>query len=350
VPEFDETSAARETAARLGTEHQEFRVEPNCVEVLDKLVWHYDEPFGDSSAIPTYYVSKLTRQHVTVALTGDGGDELFAGYLRYKAVRLAALFERLPGWMKAAAGSRLLSNLAAGRRQRSLVRRAARFGEALRFSPQRRYFDWMSMFNEMRRAELYSDAFLAELPDVDPFEFLAQAFARVRGRDPVTQASLVDLQTYLPCDLLTKVDIASMANSLECRAPFLDHRVVELAARMPIDCKLKGRRSKRILQQAFPELLPSRVMRRPKMGFGVPLERWFRHELADYARQVLLDPRALARGYFRPEVVRRMLDDHQSGTFDHSYRLWGLLFFELWQKRWLDDQPACPAVGALHQV
>jgi asparagine synthase (glutamine-hydrolysing) len=147
--------------------------------------------------------------------------------------------------------------------------------------------------------------------------------------------------------LLTKVDIASMANSLECRAPFLDHRVVELAARMPIDCKLKGRRSKRILQQAFPELLPSGVMRRPKMGFGVPLEQWFRHELKDYARQVLLDPRALERGYFRPEVVRRMLDEHQSGSFDHSYRLWGLLFFELWQKRWLDDQPARPAVAAL---
>jgi asparagine synthase (glutamine-hydrolysing) len=350
VPEYDETSAARETAERLGTEHQEFRVEPNCVEVLDKLVWHYDEPFGDSSAIPTYYVSKLTRQHVTVALTGDGGDELFAGYLRYKAVRLAAILDRLPGWMKAAGGNRFLSNLAGGRRQRSLVRRAARFGEALNYSPQRRYFDWMSMFNEARRAELYSDAFLAELPDVDPFEFLAHAFTRVRGRDPVTQASLVDLQTYLPCDLLTKVDIASMANSLECRAPFLDHRVVELAARMPVDYKLRGRQSKRILQQAFPELLPPRVMRRPKMGFGVPLEHWFRHELKDYSRQVLLDPRSIERGYFRPEVVRRMLDDHQSGTFDHSYRLWGLLFFELWQQRWLDDQPARSAVAAVHRA
>ncbi|MEX2112237.1 MAG: asparagine synthase (glutamine-hydrolyzing) [Pirellulales bacterium] len=350
VPEYDETSAARETALRLGTEHQEFRVEPRCVDVLEKLVWHYDEPFADSSAIPTYYVSQLTRQHVTVALTGDGGDELFAGYLRYRAVRLAARFDRLPGWMRTAAGNRFLRALTGGRRQRSVLRRAGRFAEALRYSPQRRYFDWMSMFNEARRAELYSDAFLAELPDADPFGFLASAFARTRQRDPVTQASLADLVTYLPCDLLTKVDVASMANSLECRAPFLDHRVVELAAKMPIEMKFQNGRGKRILREAFADLLPPSLTRRPKMGFGVPLEHWFRHELKDYARQVLLDARALERGYFRPEVVRSMLDEHHSGAFDHSYRLWGLLFFELWQRQWLDSRPATAAVAASHGV
>jgi asparagine synthase (glutamine-hydrolysing) len=346
VKEFDETAHAREAADRLGTEHHEFRVEPRCVEVLEKLVWHYDEPFADSSAIPTYYVSKLSREHVTVALTGDGGDELFGGYLRYRAVRLASWFDHLPRWVRTLASSRMWHGLRRGRRQRSLLRRASRFAEALSDSPQRRYFEWISLFNETRRADLYRENFLAELPDADPFEFLAQAFNRSRHRDPVTSASLTDLVTYLPCDLMTKVDIASMANSLECRAPFLDHRVVELAARMPMAYKLHHGRGKRILRQSFPDLLPNRVMRRPKMGFGVPLERWFRDELRDYSRQVLLDPGALARGYFRPGAVKRMLDEHQAGAFDHGYRLWGLLFFELWHRQWIDNQPSHSAVPA----
>jgi asparagine synthase (glutamine-hydrolysing) len=338
--EFDETAAARETANRLGSEHHEFRVEAHCVDILPRLVWHYDEPFADSSAIPTYYVAKLTRQHVTVALTGDGGDELFAGYSRYRAVRLASRLDRLPAWLRRAAGSPLWQRAARGRSQRSLLRRAVRFGEALGYRPARRYLDWMSMFNEPRRAELYTDGFLAKLPDADPLEFLAAAMARSRSRDAVTAASLADLVTYLPCDLMTKVDIASMANSLECRAPFLDHRVVELAARMPIGYKLRRGRGKRILRDAFGELLPAALVRRPKMGFGVPLAHWFRDELRDLARDVLLEPRAAARGYFRPEVVRRMLDEHQAGTFDHAYRLWGLLFLELWQRQWIDQQPS----------
>ncbi len=247
---------SRETAERLGTEHQEFRVEPECIDLLEKLVWHYDEPFADSSAIPTYYVSQLTRQHVTVALTGDGGDELFAGYLRYRRCSWLR-FDRLPALhARAPPAIGCWQRLSSGRRQRRCVRRAGRFAEALALSPQRRYFDWMSMFNESRRAELYSDAFLAELPDADPFAFLARAFARVRGRDPVTQASLADLVTYLPCDLMTKVDIASMANGLECRAPFLDHRVVELAAECRSAANCAAVVASAILREAFGDLLP----------------------------------------------------------------------------------------------
>ena len=192
---------------------------------------------------------------------------------------------------------------------------------------------------------MYSDAFLARLPDADPYEFLARAQARCPHRDPVTAASLADLVTYLPCDLMTKVDTASMANSLECRAPFLDHRVVELAAAMPIGCKLGVGRTKRVLAAAFPELLPEGVMRRPKMGFGVPLAQWFRAELGDYARGVLLDARAAQRDYFRPGAFERLLGEHQSGQFDHGHRLWGLLFFELWHRRWLAPRPS-PTVSA----
>jgi asparagine synthase (glutamine-hydrolysing) len=345
VAAYDESAHAREIAQRLGTQHHEFRVEPHAIEVLEKLVWHYDEPFADSSAIPTYYVSKLTREHVTVALTGDGGDELFAGYDRYRAVRLAARLDHLPRWTKTALESQFVQRLGRNRPQRSLLRRLARFGEALHFSPQRRYLEWVSMFNEARRAELYSDAFLAQLPNHDPFEFLADAFARVRGRDQVTAASLVDLVTYLPCDLMTKVDIASMANSLECRAPLLDYRVVELAAAMPVSYKLRGGRGKWILREAFPELLPREVTQRPKMGFGVPLGQWFRGELREYAHAVLLDGGAASREYFRPGAIAQLLEQHASGTFDHGYRLWGLLVFELWHRTWLDGraQAALPA-------
>ncbi len=345
VRDFDESAHARRVAARLGTDHHEFRVEPHAVEVLDRLVWHYDEPFADSSAIPTYYVSKLTREHVTVALSGDGGDELFAGYDRYRAVRLAAWLDRLPDWSRKALANPLTRRWAVGGRQRCCLRRLGRFGEALSYSPQRRYLEWVSMFNEARRADLYSEELLRQLPDHDPFEFLAAAFRGVRHRDEVTAASLVDLVTYLPCDLMTKVDIASMANGLECRAPLLDYRVVELAAAMPLRMKMQSGRGKRILRKSFPELLPRDITHRPKMGFGVPLADWFRGELRDYARDVLLDVRSLDRGYFRPGAVQQLFDEHLRGDFDHGYRLWGLLVFELWHRTWLDGH-AHTAVAA----
>ena len=340
VGEYDETRHARQAAQHFGTEHHEFRVDPAGLEVLPKLIWHYDEPFADSSAIPTYYVSKLSREHVTVALTGDGGDELFAGYSRYQAVRLGAWFDRLPRPLRYVLAGSYWRKLGNGRRQRSLWRKLSRLAQGLAQSPQRRYMDWMAIFNETRRAQLYTDAFVEQLPDADPFEFLAAAFARRAHRDAVTSASLTDLVTYLPCDLMTKVDIASMANSLECRQPFLDQRVVELAVGMPLACKLGVRRGKRILRHAFADLLPASTLRRSKMGFGVPLGHWFREEWKDFSRQVLLDPRALSRGYFRPEAVTQLLDDHQAGNFDHSHRLWALLVLELWHREWVDGGPS----------
>jgi asparagine synthase (glutamine-hydrolysing) len=337
VPEYDETSYAREVAQHLNTDHHEFQVKPDGVEALERLVWYYDEPFADSSAIPTYYVSQLTRQHVTVAVTGDGGDELFAGYARYRAVKLAANFDALPSPLRTLLSARFWQHLPASAGQRTMRRRFKRLVGVLGESPFRRYLDWIGIFNETARANLYSDDWIAALPDRDPGQFLAQAFGRVRGRDAVTQASLADLVTYLPCDLLTKVDIASMAHGLECRQPFLDYRLVELAAAMPIGLKLRGFRGKRILLEAFGDLLPRSIVKRRKMGFGVPLEHWFRHELRDFTRDILLAPASLNRGYFRPEAVRQLVDDHQEGRFDHSARLWALLVLELWQQTWLDS-------------
>lgn len=335
IAEYDETDYAKTAAQAFGTEHHEFRVEPDAVQILDRLVWHYDEPFADSSAIPTWYVSRETRAHVTVALTGDGGDELFAGYPRYWAMSIGQRFDALPSAVRGLLASPWWRALPQ-RRQKSFWSRLRRFAESLQLSPQRRYLDWIAIFNSARRAELYSNSFLEALDGYDPAEFLEESYARSCRRDIITSTTLADLTTYLPCDLMVKVDIASMAHSLETRPPFLDHRVVELAAALPIGAKLRGRKGKRILLRAFSDLIPPTILRRGKMGFGVPLDHWFRGPLSRPTRNVLLDERTLSRGWFRPDAVRRLIDEHLSGTWNHSHRIWALLFFELWQRRWID--------------
>lgn len=334
VGEFDETRFAREAAKRFGAIHEEFQVRPNALEILPRLVWHYDEPFADSSAVPTWYVAQLTRQHVTVALTGDGGDELFAGYPRYTAVWLGEQFDRLPPFLRAIVAGRYLQRLPSGLRQKSWRRRFKRFVEMLGLSPARRYLEWISIFGQSRRGALYSDGFRDALGKEDPLDFLAAALARCDRRDAVTAVGLADLTTYLPCDLMTKVDIASMAHGLECRQPFLDYRVVELASRMPLALKFRNGRGKRILRETFADLLPDSIQRRAKMGFGVPLDHWFRHELQSFVREILLDRRTLQRGYFRPETISQLVEEHQQGRFNHGYRLWALLILELWLREW----------------
>jgi asparagine synthase (glutamine-hydrolysing) len=334
VAEYDETSFARRVAEHVGTEHHEFQVSPDGVDVLPKLVWHYDEPFADSSAIPTWYVSQMTRDHVTVALSGDGGDELFAGYPRYRAVWLGAGLDR-SGPIRSLLAWKVWQRLP-GSRQKSLVRRFKRFSSSLAQSPARRYLEWIAIFNESRRAAIYQDDFLAQLPDLDPFSFLQRAWQRVGRRDPVSTTSLADLVTYLPCDILTKVDIASMAHALECRQPFLDHRVVEFAAALPIQQKFRLGKGKRILRATFGDLLPPEIWGRAKMGFGVPLDHWFRKELRDMTHDVLLGESARGRGIFQPDEVARLINEHEQRQFDHAYRLWALLVFELWMQRWCD--------------
>jgi asparagine synthase (glutamine-hydrolysing) len=336
VPDFDETRYARIAARRFETVHEEFRIEPPTVEVLPKLAWHFDEPLGDSSALPTWYLSELTRRQVTVALSGDGGDELFAGYPRYQAVWLAEKLDGLPALRRILAG-RLWQRLPGGGCGCPMLRRWKRFAEGLAQSPTGRYFQWISIFAGARRAALYSDDFLAALGDTEPAEFVAAALARSAGRDPVTAASLADLVTYLPCDLMAKVDTASMAHGLECRQPFLDHRVVELAIGMPGRLKFRAGRGKRILREVFSDLLPGPIRRRSKMGFGVPLDSWFRGELRAFTRQILLDGRTLGRGYFRPGAVAQLLAEHDAARANHGPRLWALLVLELWRREWIGD-------------
>ena len=340
VQEYDETQYARQVASHIGTEHHEFIVTPDAVRVLPELVWSYDEPFADSSAVPTWYVSQQTRQKVIVALSGDGGDELFAGYPRYRAVWLSSRLDgceplrrlfALPIWQRLP-----------GARQKSVLRRFKRFSEFLGKTPPKRYVEWIGIFNESWRARLYREEFVHQLPDADPVDFLSQAWQAADRRDPVTAASLADLVTYLPCDLMTKVDIASMAHSLEVRQPFLDYRLVEFAAALPIGLKFRRGRGKRLLRKAFGELLPEAIWNRPKMGFGVPLDRWFRNELRELTHDVLLAQSARNRDYFRPDQVQELVEQHERGQADHAYRLWSLLVLELWLRRWVS--PAQPTL------
>lgn len=344
IKKFDERSYAREASRHLGTEHHEFVVEPHALDILPSLIWQYDEPFADSSAIPTMYLSRMTRRKVTVALSGDGGDELFGGYERYRAVALAGWFDRLPRPLRSLLTAKIWQRIPASVHQKTFRRRAKRFLESLGQPPERRYLRWITIFDADRRQELLTPELRGQLDGYDPADFLLQAFQHCGCRDMVTRTTCADVQTYLPCDILTKVDIASMTYALECRSPFLDHRVAELAARMPIELKINGNQGKRILIDTFSDLLPASIQTRGKMGFGVPLDHWFRKELRPLLHDTLLDRTALERGFFNPQVVRQLVEEHTSARWDHSYRLWTLLVFEEWCRTFLDPAEV-PANG-----
>lgn len=336
-PEYDELKYARQVAERFGTEHHELVVRPDAVAILPKLAWHYDEPFADSSAVPTYYLAQMTREHVTVALNGDAGDESFGGYDRYLANLLAASFDRWPGAgiLRHAirCGLRLLPQ--SGTRT-SLLYRGRRFLDGLTEMPERRYARWFCQFYGDRKAELCTPEFLAAAGEVDALEILLASYRESDAPDFGDATLGVDAGLYLPDDLLVKADIASMAHSLEARSPFLDHEFMEFAATIPFELKVRGRVKKYILKRALAGLLPDQILHRPKRGFGVPIDHWLRHELRDMAYDTLLSTQAAARGYFRSAVVRRMLEDHVQRKASWHYLLWTLLMLELWHRTYID--------------
>ena len=329
---FDELPHARRIARQFGTVHEEFEVRADAVAVVPRIVRHHGEPFADPSAIPSFYLADMTRRHVTVALNGDGGDESFGGYERYRAVALARALERVPrpALGLAARGARALPS---GRTEmRSPAFRAARFLETAALDPAARYGRLMELFPAALRRELWADEVLAQLGAPAPAaELLGPPRAPgIRG------LQLLDLETYLPGDLLVKADLASMAASLELRAPLLDHEVVELGLSLPDRLKASRTRGKLALRRAFAAELPPQVLDAPKRGFGVPIARWLREDLRELARDALLDDAARARGWFRPGAVERLLREHADGVVDHGARLWALLMLELWQRTHLD--------------
>jgi len=334
---YDELAYARLVARHFGTDHKEFIVRPNAVEIIPKLVWHYDEPFGDSSAIPTYYVSQITRRHVKVALTGDAGDEGFAGYPRYRAVKLGLWFDRLPRFLRRALAGRFWKYLPVSVEQKTLRRRGRRLFLALNMPPRERYARWCAIFDDERKHALYSPDLLDRFSDQPSHAIFCAEYDKVPDADFLGRTTFVDYMRYMPDDLLCKVDIASMAHGLECRAPFLDQKVIEFIGGIPTDLKMRRFTGKYLLRRAFGHMLPRQILKRPKMGFGVPIADWFRGELKDYVHDVLLGRTALQRGYFRPEAVRELVEDHVAGRVDHGYRLWSLLMFELWHRKFLDE-------------
>jgi asparagine synthase (glutamine-hydrolysing) len=287
--------------------------------------------------VPTFYVAEMTRRHVTVALNGDAGDESFGGYERYVASLLAHRLDRLPGagLLRAAARAGLALGPATGRRT-SLPASARRFLDGLAETPERRYARWFCHFHGDRKRELCTPAFLDRAAERDDLEDLRAAFRTHQPTDLLNATMGADAELYLPDDLLVKVDIASMAHGLEARSPFLDHELVEFAATIPSGLKVRGRATKRILKQALADLLPPPVLTRRKMGFGVPIDHWLRHDLRDLAYDTLLSRHALGRNYFQPAVVRRLLDEHAEGRANLHYWLWNLLMLELWHRTYID--------------
>lgn len=335
--DYSELKYARRVAEHVGAEYHEFIVKPDALDVLPTLVEHYGEPYADSSAIPTYYVSKETRQYVTVALNGDGGDESFAGYERYAAMAIAEALTKFPGNLIRSAAGLPLKFIPTSELKKSRARDAKRFLDAAKLPTKERYYRWQSSFNRQAKAELYTDDFAQSVAGFDSSTTLGQWFDKARGYGILDATMLTDQMTYLPNDLLVKVDIASMANSLEARSPFLDHKVIEFAAGLPVDIKMWRYKTKSLLKKVAARLVPSEVIYRRKMGFGVPIGSWFRGEMKDFVKDVLLSERSLNRGVIKPEMLRRYLDEHINGKRDHAHQLWTLMMLELWFRRFIDS-------------
>ncbi|MEU8174834.1 asparagine synthase (glutamine-hydrolyzing) [Microbispora hainanensis] len=327
---YDERSKARMVAEHYGTDHHEMVVSGDMLDILPRLAWHYDEPFADSSAIPSFYVAQLSRRHVTVALNGDGGDECFGGYQRYALMNQAGRIPMLPRGL-AAVSARVGELVTRRSHGRSLPRRLGRLMQFAAEHPSRRYATLMSCFKPEQKIDLYSDRLRERLAETDSRLLLEEVFRRSTARTDLGRILDVDLLTYLPGDLLVKVDIATMANSLEARSPFLDHHLLEWAARLPDRLHVRGGHTKALLKRAVAPWLPPELLAFPKQGFGVPLATWLRGELRDLAHDVLTDDTARGRGLFRPGAVRDLLRRHADGS-DHSARLWALMQFELWHR------------------
>jgi len=334
--DYDELRYARTIAQRFGTDHHEFRVEPSAVEIMPKLLRHYGEPFADPSAIPTFYLAQLTAEHVTVALNGDGGDESFGGYNRYPIGDKAPHLNWLPEPLRVLSPS-LARMIGDGRHPSSPRTKAARLASILAMSPSERYATAVSAFDEVRWRRLLTPDFAAAVDGAGPHRFIVTAWAGSAADNRVDQMMATDVETYLPDDLLVKMDIATMAYSVEARSPFLDHHLMEFAASLPAHHKLSEANGKRLLKRALRGMLPDEILSRPKMGFGVPLARWFREELRELPGDVLLDQRSIDRGYFNSVEIRDLIREHQDGIADHSTRLWVLLQLEMWHREVLES-------------
>jgi asparagine synthase (glutamine-hydrolysing) len=335
--DYSELRYARRVAEHVGAEYHEFIVKPDALEVLPILVEHYGEPYADPSAIPTYYVSRETRRYVTVALNGDGGDESFVGYERHVAMKFAETYHKLPQFLRGGIIEPSLTAIPASNNFRNRFVRFQRFLRAASMPKAERYYSWLSSFDDDAKAEVYTADLKNLTARANPPEVLAKYIARANGKGIIDATLLADLMHYLPNDLLVKVDIASMANSLEARSPFLDHKLIEFAASLPENVKQQGRDTKTLLKKVAARLVPREVIYRPKMGFGVPLRYWLAEgDLSEFTREVLLSERFAGRGLFNRSVVERLIDEQRRDARDNTWKIWTLLMLELWFRKFID--------------
>ena len=331
---FDERKFARQVARRYGTDHTELVIDAPVADVLSTLVWHYDEPFGDCSAVPSFAVAQLTRKHVTVALNGDGADEAFGGYDWYKMDRLINLCRVMPLNVRMQF-CKVIQSLPSNLPGVSVVRKILRLAEAMTMPPERRYVHWIEHFGPREREKLYTATFAETIPKGEPDDLFAYLFRQIDADDWLDVLLGADTSLYLCDDLLVKMDRASMANSLEARSPFLDHEFLEFVARLPVWFKQARGEKKRILKAALRGLVSDEILDRPKKGFGVPLLSWFRSDLREFVADVLLSKRSLTRGYFNENEINRTIADTQAGV-ENGRRLWDLLMLELWHRAYID--------------
>jgi len=334
--QFSEVQYARIIAEKFGTDHHEFIVAPNITDLVPKLIWHYNEPFGDSSAVPTYYVSEITRKSVTVALSGDGGDELFAGYWKYP------YFQKFVSSSNSIRFLKFLTNNVAKRirfhplSSKRLLKRLHMAVLGRTMSPEDRNFH-ISYFDDHDKSFLLAPDVKNELRNGEVRSWYDHILNSSPNDDTIARILYSDITSYLPDDLLVKVDVASMANSLEVRCPFLDHKLVEFAATIQNQLKLRNGQTKYILKRTFSKLLPEAIQNRPKMGFAMPIDRWFRKDLKDFAYDALIDDSNEVSKYFNISFIRQILDRHCYDGFNYGSKLWLLVNFVLWYGIFIED-------------
>ncbi|MEF3280268.1 MAG: asparagine synthase (glutamine-hydrolyzing) [Elusimicrobiota bacterium] len=337
---FSELEYAREVARMYNTDHHEFIVKDDMTDILPALLLHYGEPYADPSALPSYYVSKITSKYVKVALNGDGGDENFGGYWRYLAEKIAYSLRLMPkSFFRSLLSIISLTN--EGVAPFSNIWKIRKFLKMMiAKNIERSYLSTVSFFSIDEKNEFLSEQFKALVYENLDFaeKYIMTYFNNISGNDIIKRISYVDFNTYLPQCLMTKMDIASMANSLEARSPFLDHKLIEFSLSLDSEYKIKGySNTKYILKEAFKDMLPEKILKRGKMGFGIPLGLWFRKGLKQRFEDTCLSENALRRGYFKPQSLKKLWYEHQTGKRDHGYKLWTVLILELWHRKFMDD-------------
>lgn len=338
--EFSELKYAREVARMYNTEHSEFIVSEDMTDILDSLIVNYGEPYADSSALPSYYVSKITRNYVKVALNGDGGDENFAGYLRYIGTKIAYIAKKFSPDFLVKLGLILTAPFKDKTAPFNTLWRLRKLLAALDEGRMENiYLSTVSYFKINEKNELLTERFkdLVGLEINYAQKYINELFSKVKDKEFINQLLYVDFNSYLPQCLMTKMDIASMANSLEARSPLLDHKLIEFVYPLKSSYKMKGFKTKYILKQTFKDMLPKNIYGRGKMGFGIPLGVWFRGELKKRFEELCLSEKALSRGYFNREYLLNLWSEHQSFKRDHGYKLWALLMLELWHQKFMSD-------------